>query len=265
MVVGDRRPYLVALFTVTSIVTTASKETLTIETVASRLFLSPLVPDYAGEIFVILASDDQVPLLVRSVAPERADLALRLVAGSAAASGASSTASDSGGAWTPLRLVRAMILGVQEPGVTVTRSPQLFVAYDDSVLVLRTLATWVIRTEASDDDAGIVGPLAVKGQPADTPPPTSAPPAGDPQPLLDALTAGTLDRDRLAAAATTLLKVPETGYVAYLTRTFGVREPESLSDAQLKKEIEFLLRRTQHPDHAERFRMQCARLAQPAA
>jgi hypothetical protein len=59
--------------------------------------------------------------------------------------------------------------------------------------------------------------------------------------------------------------VPETGYVAYLTRIFGVREPESLSDAQLKKEIEFLLRRTQHPDQAERFRMQCARLAQPAA
>ena len=127
---------------ITSIVTTASKETLTIETVASRLFLSPLVPDYAGEIFVILANDEQVPLLVRSVAPERADLALRLVAGSAAASGASSTASDSGSAWTPLRLVRAMILGVQEPGVTVTRSPQPFVAYDDSVLVLRTLATW---------------------------------------------------------------------------------------------------------------------------
>lgn len=127
---------------ITSIVTTASKETLTLETVASRLFLSPLVPDYAGEIFVILANDDQVPLLARSVAPEKADLALRLVAGSAAASGASGTASESGGALTPLRLMRAMILGVQEPGVTVTRSPQPFVAYNDSVLVLRTLAAW---------------------------------------------------------------------------------------------------------------------------
>jgi hypothetical protein len=59
--------------------------------------------------------------------------------------------------------------------------------------------------------------------------------------------------------------VPEAGYVAYLTRTFGVRDPESLSDAQLKKEIEFLLRRTQHTDQAERFRTQCERLAQPAA
>ena len=127
---------------ITSIVTTASKETLTLETVGSRLFLSPLVPDYAGEIFVILANDDQVPLLARSVAPEKADLALRLVAGSAATSGASGTAPSSGGAVTPLRLVRAMILGVQEPGVTVTRSPQPLVAYNDSVLVLRALATW---------------------------------------------------------------------------------------------------------------------------
>ncbi|MGQ0721974.1 MAG: hypothetical protein ACT4PE_10430, partial [Candidatus Eiseniibacteriota bacterium] len=124
---------------ITSIVTTASKETLTLETAASRLFLSPLVPEYTGEIFVILANEDQVPLLARSVAPEEADLAVRLVAASTAASGA---ASDSSGAWTPLRLMRAMILGVQEPGITVTRSPQPFVAYDDSVLVLRTLTTW---------------------------------------------------------------------------------------------------------------------------
>src|SRR5881296_679715 len=127
---------------ITSIVTTASKQTLTLETAGSRLFLSPLVPDYAGEIFVVLANDDQVPLLARSVAPEKADLVLRLVAGSAAGSGSRSAAPDSGGAWTPLRLMRAMILGVQEPGVTVTRSRQPFVAYNDSVLVLRTLATW---------------------------------------------------------------------------------------------------------------------------
>lgn len=127
---------------ITSIVTTASKQTLTLETVASRLFLSPLVPDYAGEIFVILANDDQVPLLVRSVVPEQADLALRLVAGSAAGSGSPGAAPDRSGAWTPLRFMRAMILGVQEPGVTVTRGPQPFVAYNDSVLVLRTLATW---------------------------------------------------------------------------------------------------------------------------
>jgi hypothetical protein len=96
-------------------------------------------------------------------------------------------------------------------------------------------------------------------------PPTPAPPDNNAQGLLEALTAGTLDRDRLAAAATTLLKVPEAGYVAYLTRTFGARDPESLSDAQFNKEIEFLRRRTQHADQAERFRMQCERLAQPAA
>jgi len=118
--------------------------------------------------------------------------------------------------------------------------------------------------EASHDGAAFVGPLAAEREQADRST-TSAPPAGDSQILLDALNAGTLDRDRLAAAATTLLKVPEAGYIAYLTRTFGVRGPESLSDAQLKKEIEFLLRRTQHPDQAERFRMQCERLAQPAA
>jgi TraK protein len=123
---------------ITSIVTTASKETLTLETVGSRLFLSPLAPQYSGEIFVILVNDEQVPLIARSVAAEDADLAVRLVAGSAAAS----TASDGSGAWTPLRLMRAMILDVQEPGVTVTRSAQPSIVYDDSVLVLRTLTTW---------------------------------------------------------------------------------------------------------------------------
>jgi hypothetical protein len=127
---------------ITSIVTTASKEALTLETVASRLFLSPLVPDYAGEIFVILANDDQVPLLARSVVPEQADLALRIVPGSVAGSRSPGATPDSRGALTPLHLMRAMILGVQEPGVSVTRSPQPFVAYNDSVLVLRTLATW---------------------------------------------------------------------------------------------------------------------------
>src|SRR5205809_599158 len=118
--------------------------------------------------------------------------------------------------------------------------------------------------EASHDGAAFVEPLAAEREQADRST-TSAPPAGDSQILLDALNPGTLDRDRLAAAATTLLKVPEAGYIGYLTRTFGVRGPGSLSAAQLKKEIEFLLRRTQHPDQAERFRMQCERLAQPAA
>lgn len=127
---------------ITSIVTTASKDTLTLETVASRLFLSPLVPDYAGEIFVILANDDQVPLLARSVAPEQADLALRIVPGSVSGGRSPGATAESSGALTPLRLMRAMILGVQEPGVSVTRNAQPFVAYNDSVLVLRTLATW---------------------------------------------------------------------------------------------------------------------------
>ncbi|MGQ0722853.1 MAG: hypothetical protein ACT4PE_14980 [Candidatus Eiseniibacteriota bacterium] len=123
----------------------------------------------------------------------------------------------------------------------------------------------VIPTVASDSEADGAGPLAAARELADARPTTSVPPAGGSQILLDALTASTLDRDRLAAAAATLLKVPESGYVAYLTRTFGVRGPESLSEAQLKKEIEFLLRRTQHADQAERFRIQCERLAQPAA
>jgi len=127
---------------ITSIVTTASKEALTLEAVASRLFLSPLVPDYAGEIFVILANDDQVPLLARSVAPEQVDLALRIVPGSVAGSRQPGAPPDSSGALTPLRLMRAMILGVHELGVSVTRRPQPLVAYNDSVLVLRTLVTW---------------------------------------------------------------------------------------------------------------------------
>jgi hypothetical protein len=123
----------------------------------------------------------------------------------------------------------------------------------------------VIRAVASDGEANVAASLAAEREQADTPPTTSTPPTGDSQIFLDALTAGTLDRPRLAAAAETLLTVPQAGYVAYLTRTFGVRGPESLSDAQLKKEIEFLLRRTQHADQAERFRIQCERLAHPAA
>ena len=133
-----------------------------------------------------------------------------------------------------------------------------------------------VTRDADDAKASIGGraamatsaPAADRTPSLDTPSPmspTAPPPASDPQSLLDALTAGTLDRGRLAAAAATLLKVPETGYVAYLARTFGVRDAESLSDAQLKKEIEFLLRRVQHVDLAERFRMQCERLAQQAA
>jgi hypothetical protein len=128
---------------IASIVTTASKETLTLETVGSRLFLSPLVQHYTGEVFVILASDDQVPLIARAVADDAADLSVRLVTGSAAATSKVSGAPHEGtSTWTPLRLMRAMILDVQEPGVTLTRSPHASVVYDDSVLVLRTLATW---------------------------------------------------------------------------------------------------------------------------
>jgi hypothetical protein len=123
----------------------------------------------------------------------------------------------------------------------------------------------VISAEGNHRETHVVGPLTLERNQADAVPTISAPPAGDLQIFLDALTAGTLDRDRLAGAAAALLKVPQSGYVAYLTRTFGVTSPESLSDAQLKKEIEFLLRRTQHADQGERFRMQCERLAQPAA
>jgi hypothetical protein len=120
----------------------------------------------------------------------------------------------------------------------------------------------VVSPERSQRETDLVRSL---GLDADQPETTSVAPAGNSQVFVDALTAGTLDRDRLAIAAERLLRVPQAGYVAYLTRTFGVRDPESLSDAQLKKEIEFLVRRTQHADQAERFRTQCERLAQPVA
>jgi hypothetical protein len=120
----------------------------------------------------------------------------------------------------------------------------------------------VIPAGASRTNADGAPPLVAAGAEA-APPPAAE--TGDRQVFLDALSAGTLDRERLAAAAATLLNVPLSGYVAYLMRTFGVRGPESLSDAQLGKELEFLLRRTQHAEQAERFRQQCERLAQPAA
>ena len=113
-----------------------------------------------------------------------------------------------------------------------------------------------------------VSPAAtsLNGARPDGPPPAATPaPAGEARDLLEALTARTLGRDQLTAAAATLLQAPKAGYVAYLTRTFGVTEPEKLSDAQLKKEIDFLLRRTQHADQAERFRAQCELLAQQVA
>jgi hypothetical protein len=120
----------------------------------------------------------------------------------------------------------------------------------------------VIPAPASGSDDNGAQPL-IAGR-AEPHPPLEAE-TGDRQLFLEALSAGTLDRERLAVAAATLLNVPPSGYVAYLTRTFGVRGPESLSDAQLRKEIEFLLRRTQHADQAERFRLQCGRLAQSTA
>jgi len=55
----------------------------------------------------------------------------------------------------------------------------------------------------------------------------SAPPAGDSQIPLDAAQRWHPRPRPLAAAATTLLKVPEAGYIAYLTRTFGVRGPRA--------------------------------------
>jgi len=117
------------------------------------------------------------------------------------------------------------------------------------------------RADAAKDPDAVRAPA-----PPSTPTPRTAPAAAEDAPtLLEALSAGTLERDRLAAAATTLLRVPEAGYLAYLTRTFGVPDPERLSDAQLGKEIEFLLRRTQQADQAERFRIQCEKLAQQAA
>jgi hypothetical protein len=123
----------------------------------------------------------------------------------------------------------------------------------------------VIPARASGTDADHAESLVTTRTEEDPPPTVATPETGDRQQFLDALSTGTLDRERLAAAAATLLSVPPSGYVAYLTRTFGVRGPESLSDAQFRKEIEFLLRRTQHAEQAERFRVQCEKLAQQAA
>jgi hypothetical protein len=128
---------------ITSIVTTAAKDQVTIETVGARLFLSPLVPSYTGEFFVILANDDQVPVVASPTDPAQADLTVRVTPGTANPPGAAGGGGgDKTGRWTPLRLMRSMILGIEEPGVTVTRSPEPVVVYNDAVLVLRSVATW---------------------------------------------------------------------------------------------------------------------------
>jgi len=67
----------------------------------------------------------------------------------------------------------------------------------------------VLRKRATTGPA-FVEPLAAGREQADRST-MSAPPAGDSQIPLDALNAGTSTADRLAAAATTLLKVPEAG------------------------------------------------------
>lgn len=128
---------------IASIITTATREMLTIETVGARLFISPLTSDYYGELFVVLTNDEQVPVIATSTELHQADLAVRVV------SGQTSGGQGGGGEgrpplpyWTPLRLMRAMILGVQEPGVTVAQHPQPIEAYNDSVLRLRATATW---------------------------------------------------------------------------------------------------------------------------
>jgi len=134
------------------------------------------------------------------------------------------------------------------------------------VLNLRPDEPDVLRAQANDDEAKLVElPRAKRSEMEGQRLITAPVPADDAQGLLEALTTRTLGRDQLATAAMTLLQVPPAGYVAYLTRTFGVRAPQSLSDAQLKKEIELLLRRVQQADQAARFRAECEKLAQQAA
>lgn len=123
---------------ITSVVTTASKDAVSIETAGPRLYLAPLVPDWSGELFVVLADDTQVALLARP-AEDEPDLLVRLAR---APDPARRPEAEPLRRWSPLRLMRAMMLGEQLEGLTVSREPDLPVVYDDTVLRLRAVERW---------------------------------------------------------------------------------------------------------------------------
>jgi hypothetical protein len=125
---------------ITSVVTTASKDALSIETAGSRLYLSPLTPDWAGELFVVLADDSQVPVLA-AVGPTP-DLIVKVVRKPAQAAAPPNAEGAGTPRWSPLRLLRAMMLRSQGPGLTVAAEAARTVVYDDSVLTLRLLERW---------------------------------------------------------------------------------------------------------------------------
>ncbi|MFQ5945142.1 MAG: type-F conjugative transfer system secretin TraK [Anaerolineae bacterium] len=124
---------------IASLVTTAGKDALSLETAGSRLYLTPLTPDYSGEVFVVLTTGEQVPLLAVSGDPETADLSVHIISEKTRAQEALQQAARR---WTPLRLLRAMILNIEEAGVTVTDTRPPAVVYNDSILVLRVFARW---------------------------------------------------------------------------------------------------------------------------
>ena len=141
--VKDRTISITFPAAIAEIVTTATRDTLSIETKGSRLYLAPLVADYAGEIFVLLTNDEQVVLVLTPASGERPDLVVRVTSATAAAREATK---DAAARWTPLRLMRAMLLNVSDGGVTVTAVSPAEVVYTDRVMTLRMRARW--RTPA---------------------------------------------------------------------------------------------------------------------
>lgn len=122
---------------VATVVTNATKDALSLETVGNRLYVTPLDERWSGEVFAVLSDGSEVPLVLAPAAAEP-DFVVRLVR----ARPPDGAAGGAAPGWSPLRLMRAMMLGERAQGVSVSADAGRTVVYDDSVLTLRVLERW---------------------------------------------------------------------------------------------------------------------------
>ncbi len=108
-----------------------------LETAGPRLFLSALDPDVSGELFVTLSTGGTVALVIVPAGPGERDVVVRVVS---PVTEATARMAETAGL-TPLRLLRAMILDVPLPGLSLAPGDGR-VVYEDGALRLTLLRTW---------------------------------------------------------------------------------------------------------------------------
>lgn len=120
------------------VVTSLGKDALSLETAGGRLYLSPLVDEVQGTVFVVLESERSIPLaLVPATAAGPQDVSVRVLS-PAREAGAAPAPPD---ALTPLGLLRRMVLRQEIPGVQVAAGGAREV-YNDQAVRLTLAEVW---------------------------------------------------------------------------------------------------------------------------